>query len=136
MSSTENAMRISRTEYVWWWPSPWPWELHVGIIAGKGASLRAEIIAFSWLLFKQRTTAYVLRRRWRDYCNTPPANWPTSQRIVISSRKRIPDIELPLSPLRLHTKIEQLENNAINFLYSLHDLVDKKLSLHGKNNFA
>jgi len=54
----------------------------------------------------------------------------------ISSRKRIPDIELPLSPLRLYTKIEQLENNAINFLYSLHDLVDKKLSLHGKNNFA
>jgi len=74
-------------------------ESYTRITTGKGASLRAEIIAFSWPLFKQRTMAYMQRRRrQRDYCNTPPANWPTSKRI--SSKRRVP--ELPLSTPRFY----------------------------------
>lgn len=44
---------------------------------GKRASPRAEIIAFSWPLFKH----WLMPRRRRDYCNISP-DWPTSKKIA------------------------------------------------------
>lgn len=65
-------------------------ELQVGITAGKGASPRAEIIAFSWPPFKQRETAYMPRRRGDDaiIATRRQPTWLTPRRIAISSSSR------------------------------------------------